>query len=266
MSFFHKTEPVFFLGCQRSGTTIGIKIFRESDLFDVKGEGSTIAMERYVRLRSPKIIRKIIRRSDARYLIFKPINDSHLADKILSEYRTSYIIWMYRNVFDVVNSAIKKWDDAQSQMISLISKSIRSHDSIDAALPDIIKKSPKAAIYAERLDDQLIKLLLDWTSKPISAETGAAIMWYLRNYFYFKLELDVNNRVLLVRYEDFVRFPVDQVSKICDFLGAPYSHSMSNYLNDSSIKKNDEPIIDIDVLLKCQNLDKKFKLKLGIDH
>jgi len=261
MFFSSKKRPIFILGCQRSGTTIGVKLFRESNQFEVHGEGSTAAMRRYVRLRPFCDIQRIIKQSRKRFVVFKPLNDSHRADELLEHFNNSRVIWFYRNVFDVVNSALVKWNNTHQQTVSFITDNIRKYGSVDAAMPVICQK-PRAAIYAERLDPQIIERLLEWTTKPISAETGSAIMWYLRNSIFFDLTLDNDKRALLVKYEDFATSPVSEVQRICKFLKAPYTDALSQLIRSSSIGKSSAPQIAPDVLSACEQLTDRFSTVL----
>ena len=265
MFFFSKKRPVFVLGCQRSGTTIGVKLFRESKRFEVHAEGSKVAMDSHVRLRPLHDIQKIVKRSGKRFIVFKPINDSHRADELLEQFDNSRVIWIFRNVSDVVNSAVAKWGDVQEKMVSFIAENIRQKGSVDLAMPDILEW-PTAAIYAERLDPKSIKLLLAWTEEPLSAETGCAIMWFLRNSFYFNLNLDNDDRVLLVKYENFATNPATEVQRICKFVEAPYTDALSAKIRSSSVGKSNAPKIAPDVLITCEQLADRFSTALKEVH
>ncbi len=261
MIFFNKKRPVFILGCQRSGTTIGVKNFRESNQFDVYGEGSKAAMKKLVRLRSSDKIQGIIKRSRKQFVVFKPLNDSHRADQLLEQFDNSCVIWFYRDVFDVVNSAVVKWGDLQQKMIAFIAGNLRKHGSIESAMPDILEE-PRAAIYAERLGPEMIECLLKWTEGEISAETGAAVIWYLRNSLFFELNLDADDRALLVKYENFATNPAPELQRICKFLNAPYTEALSTKIHSSSIGKSGAPPIAHDVLDACEQLTDRFSAAL----
>jgi len=108
--------------------------------------------------------------------------------------------------------------------------------------------------------------LLAWTEEPPSAETGCAIMWFLRNSFYFNLNLDNDDRALLVKYENFATNPATEVQRICKFVEAPYTDALSAKIRSSSVGKSSAPQIAPDVLVACEQLADRFSAALKEVH
>lgn len=245
--------PVFILGCQRSGTTICQNVFESSRLFAVFKEGNEKAMTDKWRLRSVDEIQRLIDVSKAKTLIFKPINDSQLALQLLNDFSGSRVIWIYRSFNDTVNSAVSKWGPAQRDMVVWIGEALGRHAGIGDAMPDI-EKRPSFAVYAERLSDESCKRLVEWTRSPLTEQTGAAIMWYLRNELFFDQGLDTNDRALLINYENFAVNPDAELRRMCDFMGTKQLKSQAKNVHASSIGRGNVPPIDASVREACEQL------------
>lgn len=257
MIFTKKKTPVFILGCQRSGTTICQNVFLASKRFAVFREGNKAAMTDDWRLRPTAEIRALIDKSKAKFLIFKPINDSQFGDAFLRDFEHARIVWIYRSVDDTANSAVAKWGAAQRDMVCWIAACIRETSNMEEALSRMsVRKN--YSIYAERMTPDVRDNLLAWTEKPVSEHTGAAILWYLRNHIFLDLGFEDNARVLPVCYERFVRKPATEIARICSFIGAPYSEKLAEGVRTSSIGKHDSPVIATSVRKACEVLAEEF--------
>ena len=56
----------------------------------------------------------------------------------------------------------------------------------------------------------------------MTAETAAALFWWIRNGLYFEPGLDRRDDVLLASYQDMLATPVEAMQAICTFLGLDY--------------------------------------------
>ena len=228
-------------------------MFLNSKRFTVYREGNKDAMTDGWRLRPTSEIQDLIGRSKSKTIIFKPINDSQSALKILECIENSRVIWIYRNFYDTANSAVEMWGPAQRDVVVWIGQALAKYGCVEIAIPAIAKK-PSYAVYAERLSPETCELLIEWANVPMSEHTGAAIMWYLRNQLFFDQELDTNERTLLVKYEKFVRGPDEQICRMCEFMGARHFTSRSKEVFTTSIGKNKAPEISSNVLQACEDL------------
>src|SRR5512138_3225280 len=68
--------PIFLVGVQRSGTNLLAHGLDEMPEFQVFNEGNTKAFYEY-RLRSLSTVEQLVRQSGARFVLFKPLCDSH---------------------------------------------------------------------------------------------------------------------------------------------------------------------------------------------
>ena len=234
------TTPIFILGCQRSGTTMFQSMFARSRHVEEFDEGNRRAMTEGWRLRDDSVITDLIRRSRKKIVLFKPLNDSQFADRYLDNFPGSRIIWMFRNPFDTVNSAVTKWGAGQLDMMTWIAASIREAGSRQEAMR-VLEARPGYAIYAERMADNVCDKLLEWTERPLSEHAGAAILWYLRNRIFFDLDLSSKDRAMLMSYEDLVQGKEIQIRRICEFIGIRYSNKYAADVRTSSVGKSPKP-------------------------
>ena len=260
-----KTVPVFILGCQRSGTTICQNVFLGTNRFSVYKEGDQRAMTGHWRLRPLQDIRKIIDNTRGKVVVFKPINDSQNGAMILQEFPESRIVWIYRSVGDTVNSAVAKWGAAQRDMVVWIGNALREHGTLEKAMPSIFEK-PDFAIYAEGLSEETCERLKEWTAEPVSVESGAAIMWYVRNHLYFDQALQTHPRALLVNYEKFARAPDEQLRRMCEFMQTRTIRGRTKKVHTHSIDKAAAPPISPDVYDACEALHARLEEVEGSDH
>ena len=251
--FRSERVPVFILGCQRSGTTICQNVFLNARDIAVYREGNKEAMTDNWRLREPSIIRDLITNSRRQVHLFKPINDSQWGDRFLSEFDNARVVWIYRDVFDTANSAVAKWGNSQRQMIEWIAEGLARHSDRQEAL-EAIGARPNTAIYAERLDDEAVRNLVEWSGAGLSDHAGAAVLWWLRNRLYFSLAFDTNSRVLLLRYADFVADPQKEIRRLCQFIGVRYSRRLAGSVHAGSVRKSPPPQLPGPILAACSDL------------
>lgn len=235
------SSPVFVLGAQRSGTTMLIDTLRKSPEIWVHPEKSNIAYQAF-RLRSPETIRRLTALTPATAVIYKPLCDSHLADRILAEHPRSRAIWMYRRWADVANSAVAKWGGHHKDVMD----GIRS-----GALHEL-------GWRGERLPAELVDQVRAVTDADSSPETGAALQWYLRNSFYFLLNLDAEPRVMLQAYEPLVERPAEVFPALFDFVGVPFDATYIDDVVPTSIGLRPAPAVDPRVARLCDALTERL--------
>lgn len=196
-------RPVYLVGVQRSGTNMIVHGLQRCPEFEVYNENNDRAFDSF-RLRSNETIASIIRSSRHRYVLFKPLIDSHRVDVLLNdlEVRTpARALWVYRNVDDRVRSSVAKFRDTNLR-----------------ALADIASGTPTDRWEAERLSADNLALIRSFEYRTMSAASGSALFWYVRNSLYFDLRLDRRGDVLPVSYDAFVNDPEAEMRLVCRFL------------------------------------------------
>ena len=65
----------------------------------------------------------------------------------------------------------------------------------------------------------------------MTAETAAALFWWIRNGLYFEIGLDRRDDVLLASYQDMLATPVEAMQSICTFLGLEYRPALIEHIS-----------------------------------
>jgi hypothetical protein len=230
--------PVFIVGCQRSGTNMLAWTLERAPEVWLYHEHKLSAAFRDYRLRATPVIERLIRRSPAPCVVFKPICDAHLTDRLLERHAGARAIWIYRHYPDVANSMARNWPGHSRDILRWIA----------AGDTDWL------AWRGERLAPDSIEFVRACFRPEMPDEEAAAVFWWLRNRFFFELDLGRDPRVLLVRYEDLVAGGDEAFRRVFDFAGVPYSPQYVDEVFDSSVGKRPFPSIDTRVRERCEQL------------
>jgi len=231
--------PVYLIGLQRSGTNMVARGLEEAPEFEVRNENDRAAFERF-QLRPDPVIRDLVARSGHRYVLFKPLCDSHRANQLLDGMSTpspGRAIWAYRDVDGRVRSSLAKFGASNLDALRRI------------AAGDGGGMWQAGGLSAERLAQ-----VRDLVGDNTTPETAAALFWYLRNALYFDLGLDRRADVLLVSYEAMVADPAAEMRRICTFLDLPYRPSLHEHVDARSASERPPLAIDPRVRTLCDEL------------
>jgi hypothetical protein len=204
--------PLFLVGVQRSGTNLLAHGLDELPEFQVYNEGNTKAFENY-RIRALPAIERLVAQGSARFVLFKPLCDSHRTPELLAHFGSrARAIWAYRSVDGRVRSAVAKFGDSNLRVL-------RAFAAGEEQKPwntwQIAGLSAENAAFVRSFD-------LD----ALTAESGAALFWYVRNALYFQLGLHQRSDVILVNYDEFLAEPERVAIGVCSFLEVPYRKAM----------------------------------------
>ena len=203
--------PVFLVGVQRSGTNMIVRGLESAPEFEVHNENDRRAFERF-RLRPLPVVRDIVEESRHRYVLFKPICDSHRTDELLDELGTptaGRAIWAYRSVEGRVRSTLAKFGDVNLTVMS-----------------NIAAGKGERWWQAQRISGETLKFLRSFDYSTMSPATGAALFWYVRNSLFFELGLDRREDVALVSYEAMLADPAGRMQELCAFLGFEWNPAL----------------------------------------
>jgi hypothetical protein len=231
--------PVYLVGVQRSGTNMLARGFERSAEFEIRNENDPAAFERFL-LRPDAEVRALVERSGQRYVLFKPLCDSHRVAGLLDGLGTpspGRAVWAYRGVDDRVRSAISKFGDANLRALANIAAG-RGLDTWQAG-----------GLSPERLE-QIAGF--DYTS--MSAESGAALFWFVRNSLYFDLGLDARDDVALASYDDMVASPEPAMRRLCAFLNFPFDGRLVAHIDPRSTTERAPLVIDPQIRALCSEL------------
>jgi hypothetical protein len=198
--------PVFVVGLQRSGTNMLLRGLDCAPEFEVHNESDRRVFRRY-RLRSEEVVRDTVAASRHRYVLFKPLCDSHRVPELLAlpGLAAGKAIWIYRDVDDRARSTVAKFGDADLQ-----------------AMRRVAAGRGEPVWEGQRLGDETLRRLRTFRYDTMTRETAAALLWYARNSLYFGLGLDRRPDVLLLCYDLLVAEPERVGRELCGFLGLPW--------------------------------------------
>jgi hypothetical protein len=230
--------PVFLIGLQRSGTNMLARGFERAPEFEVRNENDHSAFERF-RIRPLPVIRSIVERSRHAYVLFKPLCDSHRACELLDELHTpspGLAIWAYRGFEGRVRSSTAKFGDSNLR-----------------ALQRIASGEWKDPWQAGGLSHDRLDLIRSFDLDGMTAESGSALFWFLRNSLFFDLKLDRRPDVALISYDATVTEPESTMRILCAFLHLPFRNGLIQHIQARDAPR--EPIdIDPDIRARCADL------------
>jgi hypothetical protein len=189
---------LFIVGCQRSGTTMISKLFNEDLNTNNYGEYSKLSsLDKIgkIRLNPLHLVYQEIKKDKAPFTILKPLVESQNTNILLDYFSESKALWVYRDFKDVASSNLIKFG------IQNGIKNLRP-----------IVNDDKNNWRSENVTEDERKLICRFFSEEMNPYDAAVLFWILRNNIYFKQKMDKNPRVLICKYEHFIKYP-DKVLK-----------------------------------------------------
>lgn len=229
------SQPVFIVGCQRSGTNMLLNSLGRSLEVEVYNENNPLAFHNF-HLISLERTERLIQQSYAKVVIFKPICETYKTKFFLEKFTRAKAIFIYRHFNDCINSMARAFGDKQVQLLKYwLDTDFRSF----ATAPPSI---------------EVRRLIQNLYHPGLSDVSSAAVYWLLWNQFYFDLGLNRNSRVKAVQYELLVRKPEEQFCQLCDFIGIKFDSFICEYVHNKSINKYPPPDIEPAIRNACEKL------------
>ena len=231
--------PVFVVGCNRSGTNMVCGAIGNSPHgWDYRESVFSLAFNGYY-LRGDRIIKQLIRHTPAPIIGFGSILDSQSTDDLLTRFEGARAVWIYRRYEDVANScACMQWGSQLKDYAAWVARG----------------EIERLGARGQRISAETVRLFSELYHEDLSKEDAACLYWYMRNLFYFDLDLDKDPRVLLVQYEDAVLNKEKGFRRVFDFLGFPYDPAIIGDVFAGSVSKNPMPEIDPAIREICNDL------------
>ena len=231
--------PVFVAGVPRSGTNMIVRGLGNLPEVETYNEGNRVAFDRY-RLRPQPVIRDLVMGSRQRFVLFKPLLDSHAVPDLLDRLDTPMsprAIWAYRDVDGRVRSALSKFGANALE-----------------AMRATADGCADGSWQAQGLSPQSLELIrsIDWDDA--SAADGAALLWLVKNRMFFEAGLDRRDDVLPVSYGALVRDPGRTMRAVCGFLDVPWRPSASAHIDRRSAFTGPAVTLDPRIRTMCDGM------------
>jgi hypothetical protein len=231
--------PVYLVGVQRSGTNMIVRGLGEAGEFETYNEGDSRAFD-FFRLREDDTIRRLIEQSRHRYVLFKPLCDSHRVDHLLDGIGAggpARAVWAYRSPDGRIRSSLAHFGTTNLQV-----------------LRDFVAGRAADRWQVQRMSDDARALVTSLDMEAMSPASGAALFWYVRNSLFFDLGLDERDDVFLVAYESFLAEPTRTMVSLCRFLGLAYRPEFVAHVGEREPAWPDPLDIDPVVRAHCDAL------------
>ncbi len=222
-------QAVFLVGCQRSGTDMSLYVLDRCMDVDGFNEDHPSAFVR-CRLKPSLIIERLVERSGAPHVVFKPVCDSHRVAALLDAHQPSRAVWLYRDYRDVANSSVNRWGDFNLRHLRDLSAGGGSWGW--------------SQWNREWLTEDAMAEVREAVNEGLTPFGAAAIYWYLQNRYYFTQDLSQRGDVGVFRYRDLVTRPREEFGRMCAFLGIGFTEAMATAVHARSVHKG--RTIDLD--------------------
>lgn len=229
------TRAAFLVGSGRSGTDVAaVKVGSSLDVILVN-EHNPVAFENW-RLRDLAVVDRLLERSFAPVLLFKPIVETYRIRELLDHFSGSRALFLSRNPFDSVNSMNRFFGERTREVVERWIES-------DFTIMKSWTVPPEVAAEAR-----------DLYGDGVSLPEAAGIYWLVYNAAFEALELAGDPRVMLVLYEDFVGDPHAEIRRICRHLEVPFRPSMSAGVFRSSVGRHARPELRPSIERACERV------------
>ena len=114
------------------------------------------------------------------------------------------------------------------------------------------------AWQVQRLSPENADFIRSFDFSRLSAESAAALFWYIRNSLYFEMSLDQRSDTILVSYDLLLAEPEQVARALCSFLGLGYRRELIMHI-DLRRRAQREPLaIDGRIRERCAELQERL--------
>lgn len=194
---------LFIVGCQRSGTTMMLRLF-DAD-FNCRGfnDFSELTSVDGVRWDPLPNVAAVINRVPAPLVVAKALVETQNVRKLLDYFPFSKALFMYRRRYaDVARSDMAKFG---------------ARNGVDNLRP--IAAGDPQNWRSEGASRPVQELTARLWSQEMNPNDAAALFWYARNQLFFDLDLANHPGVMLCQYEYLTQHPTAFMRRIYEFVG-----------------------------------------------
>jgi hypothetical protein len=242
---FYKKQILFIFGVQRSGTTAlfdflskDIRIKAYNEFSELSKDGSE-----QLRLHPLHTLKKQINQNIHPIILMKPLVESQNSKRLLDAFPNSKAIWIYRHYKDVANSNLNKFGigNGIKNLTPLMGENYNNW-------------------RADGVPDRIKKIVTKHFSKDMKPHDAAALFWFVRSSFYYDLQLNENDSLILMRYESFVSDPFNKLAQVYSFITHEIPYTLQeNDIHKRSLRKGQDIDLSPEIEKLCEGLYQKFE-------
>lgn len=184
---------VLIVGCQRSGTSMFLRIVERDWRAQVFGEKSVLFHDRVGDRRMIDQAAAVDRVSAARarLVAIKPLVESHRVPELIEAFPRTIAVWMFRDARSVALSNLAAFgrDNGKTDMAPILARDAHDWRSAGASPTTLDRAAALAAHVSEPVE---------W----------AALFWWVRNSIFFDQGYDTHPAIFTCAYDDVVGDPV----------------------------------------------------------
>lgn len=236
---------VLIVGCQRSGTSMFLRIIERDRRAHVYGEKSELFHDRVGDRRMIETAEAVARvaATRARLVAVKPLVESHRVDEMLDAFPNAVAVWMFRDVRAVAPSNLAAFglDNGERDMAPILARD---------------RGDWRTAGVSEATLDRVAELA---TFATESVE-WAALFWWVRNSIFFDRAYDDHPRVHTCAYDTVVRDPVEVVRGLYGVAGVPCpGDHITADVNDRSLGKGRDVAFHPEIEAACDEMLERLR-------
>jgi hypothetical protein len=239
--------PVFVLGYGRSGTTMVLNTFALDERIEIFGENDPRIAHDF-----KLVFERVgfqISTCKAEVMVLKPILNSFDASIILKNYANSKVIWMLRDYYDVVASAIARFG-------LTVADYLKEKVLIGKGNNWLANGIPEETLTILRQVEKSCFTIYDWM----------ALVWWSVNRTILIDRVYESERFMLLRYEHLVRSPELILTNLYGFMRLEYKRGIGKYIHETSVGKGSGVHLNRTVQEMCQALTTEIALACQISN
>ncbi|MEJ7844101.1 MAG: hypothetical protein WKF93_00515 [Acidimicrobiales bacterium] len=236
-------RALLLVGLQRSGTNMVVRGLARNPAVEVYNENDRRAFEHY-RLRPEADVAQLVARSRSRVVLLKPLCDTHrvadLLDGTLAGATTTppRAVWAYRDAAGRASSSVAKFGDGNRRVLAELAAG-RGADRWQL----------------QRLSGDSVALVRRLDPDSLSPESGAALLWYVRNRLLFELGLAHRDDLLVMSYRQVLADPAGTSRALGAFAGIDADPSSWADIAVRSSPLGRRLVLDPEIAERCAALE-----------
>jgi len=228
-------QTVFIGGIPRSGTNMVMDVLDQSYETDVFHE-SDPRVYSGTAVKNIEILLRYWAGTRAPVIVFKAILDSHNIPQWMDLCPPAKCVWIVRNCDDTCRSHVRSFLTTKERL----GRAIHGKEAGPWMLGN--------------LSPSVLKVAQHHYTPDMSAESAAALLWYLRHELYFELGLHKSEDTRILYYDEFVQNPNKGMASLCSFLSINAKPRMSRDIHAKSMNTRRLDAIDPAIRKLCEEV------------